>query len=111
MYGSQGFTQFLAQTLSRFTQRLQNLILAVGSDLLLCQQVAAVAVDCLQPQYILATQGRDRTFDGGRAGGALADLACYFKREPGILGLGHQGERLRNALVRQEVQKRGLLEL
>ena len=47
----------------------------------------------------------------GRTGGALADFAGQLAREPRVLGLRHQGQRLRHALIGEQVQKRRLLQL
>ncbi len=63
------------------------------------------------PNDILAAQTGDGAFDGGGAGGALADFAGQLAGEPCVFGLGHQGQRLRDALVGKQVQKWRLLQL
>ena len=75
------------------------------------QLIAIVAVHGFQADDVLRAQAGDGAFDGGGAGGALADVASEIVSEAGVFWLRHEGERLRDALVGEQVQERGLFQL
>jgi hypothetical protein len=91
--------------------RLEYLFLAVGRYLLSRKQISRATVDSVQSQNILAAQICDGTFNGGRAGRALANLAAKFFSKRRVFGFGHQCQCLHDALVRNETQERRLLQL
>ena len=75
LHRGQRFSQLLAQLGRGVAERFEHLLFSVGCHLLLREHIAIAAVHSVQSQHILAAQTRDGAFDGGCAGGTLANLA------------------------------------
>ena len=93
------------------SQRIQDFLLSYGLRLLLIEDVAGPAVLDSQPQYILASEARDRAFEDRGAGGALANLTGDFRGEARIGRAIHQMQCLRDAPLRDYAEKSRLLQL
>ena len=79
------------------------MLFAVGGDLFLSEAVAGVTVYGFDADDILRAQTGDRAFNGGSAGGALADLAGQVTCEASVFGLSHQREGLGDFLIGEKV--------
>src|SRR5579871_451149 len=86
----QRLTQFAAYLGRRLAQRVQHFLLRRRRDLLLCQQVAALAIHRLQPQHVLAAQTGNRSPNVSLAARPLAKLASHIGREFRIGWIRHQ---------------------
>jgi hypothetical protein len=65
------------------------MLFVFGRNLFLSQKVTRPAIDCIQTDYILATQARDRSCNVRLSFCSLTEITRYFRRQPGTRRFGH----------------------
>src|SRR5215216_1611980 len=92
-------------------QRLEHLLFTLGFNLPARDRLAALAVDRLQRDDVIASEAGDRADEQRLDPAPLADLAPDLTSDLLILRPLHQSERLSRALFGEDVQEGRLLEL
>jgi hypothetical protein len=111
LQGGQGLAKLFANLGGGVAESFEDLFFSGGSDLLGGELVAVVAVDGLETENVLGAETGDGTFDGGGAGGALADLAGEVGGEASVSGLRHERESLCDFFVGEEIEEGRLFKL
>src|SRR5262249_32669022 len=92
-------------------QSVQDVFFSHRLRLFLTQHVSGATAPCAQPQYVLASKFCNRAIQGGGASGSLADFLSEGGSQRRIRWLAHQTQRLLDALLGDQAEKRRLFEL
>jgi hypothetical protein len=109
--GGERFSDSRSKTRGNLTERTQDLFFPWCLRLLVGEDVAGRAMLRAQAEDVLTAEHRDRSFQDGGAGGPDAHALRNVGRQSRIRRLVHQWQRSADAVVRDEAEKRRLLEL
>src|SRR5581483_35518 len=95
----------------KFRDRIQDLLFLCCSHLLIVNDLVGSATLCPQAHYVLSSETCYRSLQNGRASGPLADFARKRRTQRRVNGLPHEPQCLSDPLIRDQTEKRRLLQL